>query len=68
MIILTVMVFVFPNANITALSSVVKYLCTKMEYIIIIMTICKSGNIDGDDMMRMYAALGYVPFEVIFVK
>lgn len=58
--ILTIMLFGFPNANITALSSIVKDLCTKMEYIIIIMTICKSGNIDGDDMMRMYATLGYV--------
>lgn len=62
------MVLGFPNANITALSSIVEDLCTKMEYNIIIMTICKSGNLDGDDMMRMYAALGYVLFEVIFVK
>lgn len=66
--ILTIMVCGLPNANITALTSIVKDLCTKMEYIIIIMTKCKIGNIDGDDMMRMYAALGYVPFGVIFVK
>lgn len=65
--ILTLIVLGFPNANITALSSIVKDLCTKMEYIIV-MTICKSGNLDGDDMMRIYAAMGYVPFEVIFVK
>lgn len=64
--ILTIMVLGFPNANITALSSIVKDLCTKMEYIIIIMTICKSGNVNGGDMMRMYAALAYVPFELIF--
>lgn len=65
--ILTIIVLGFPNANITALSSIVKDLCTKMEYIIV-MTICKSGNLDGDDMMRIYAAMGYVPFEVFFVK